>query len=50
MKWNKNAKTTQIKENDRGTKTENAKNLKPTQKCLKLAEKLKNSSKNPNLR
>ena len=55
MKWNRNAKTTQIKANDRGTKTENAENLKPTGKCPKLAEKymkvvekLKNSSKNPN--
>jgi len=55
MKWNRNAKTTQIKVNDRGTKTENAENLKPTEKCPKLtrkhtkiAEKLENSSKNLN--
>ena len=30
MKWKINAKTTQIKANDRGTKTENTENLKPT--------------------
>ena len=55
MKGNRNAKTTQIKANDRGTKTENAENLKPTEKCPKLvekrtkiAEKLKNLSKNIN--
>jgi len=39
MKWNRNAKPTQIKANDRGTKTENAKNFKPTEKCPKLARK-----------
>ena len=48
MKWNRNAKTTQIKANDRGTKTKNAENLKPTGKRTEIAEKLKNSSKNPN--
>ena len=40
MKWNRNAKTTQIKANDRGTKTENTKNLKPTRKCPKFAGKM----------
>ena len=55
IKWNRNAKTTQIKANDRGTKTKNAENLKPTGKYPKLAEKsteivekLENSSKNLN--
>ena len=55
MKWNRNAKTAQIKADERGTKTENAENLKPTGKCPKLAkkctkivEKLKHSSKNLN--
>ena len=55
MKWNRNAKTTQIKANDRGTKTENVENLKHTRKCpkfaekrKKIAEKLKNASKNSN--
>ena len=55
MKWNRNAKTTQIKVNDKGTKIEDVENLKPTGKCPKLAgkhteiaEKLKNSSKNLN--
>jgi len=37
MKWNRNAKTTQIKANDRGTKIKNAENLKLTRKCPKLA-------------
>ena len=55
MKWNRNAKTTQIKVNNRGTKTKNAENLKPTGKSTKWAEKrtkitgkLKNSYKNLN--
>ena len=55
MKCNRNAKTTQIKANDCETKTENAENLKPTGKspklvgkCMEIAEKLKNSSKNLN--
>ena len=38
MKWNRNAKTTQTKANDRGTKTENAENLKPTGECSKTYE------------
>ena len=29
-----------LKANDRGTKTENTKNLKPTRKCPKLAGKM----------
>ena len=39
MKWNRNAKTTQIKTNDRGTKTENIENLKLIGKYPKLAAK-----------
>ena len=34
-----------LKANDRGTKTENVENLKPTGKHTEIAEKLKNSSK-----
>ena len=48
MKWNRNTKKHKLKENDRGTKTENEENLKPTRKRTEIAEKLKNSSKNLN--
>ena len=34
MKWNRNAKTTQIKANDRGIETENTENLKPTRSSI----------------
>ena len=44
MKWNRNVKTTKIKANDKGTKIENAENLKPTGKRTEISEKLKNSS------
>ena len=41
MKWNRNAKTTQIKVNDRGTKTQNTENLKPTEKCPNSLENIR---------
>jgi len=46
MKWNRNAKTTQIKVNDRGTKIENAENLKPTENAPNSLENIRKSPRN----
>ena len=47
MKWNRNAKTTQIKANDKETKTENAENLNPLENIRKSSRNSKTHPKSP---